>query len=194
MPQNVDITTELNELRFRRNILESLLVSSRDDSNLYLPSIEEFILSEVINGAIKYVGARSGEIVYRAKGFNESSFEKDIAAYFASELASAPKKLDSKIESALIKLTKPNLVRAPRERPYYETELYHFFKGFGDCGVCPVIIQSTFSLLHETVLRVNNKTLPKLSLAQRSDVEGISKAMAPFIAQDLKFIQTHYHW
>lgn len=194
MPQNLDIAKELNELRFRRNVLECLLVSSRDDSNFCLPSIEEFILSEVVNGAIEYVGAKSGEIIYRAKGYSESKFEKNLADYLSRELFCAPKKLDAGIESALVELVKPSLVHAPRESAYYDTELYNLFDGFGDSGICPVVIQSTFSLLHQTVLNVKNKILPALSDAQRADVEGIGRAMSVFIENDLKFIRKHYHW
>ena len=189
-----DINKELNELRFRRNVFEALLVSSRDESNSYLPAIEEFILSEVVNGIIAYIGGNSGELQYRRGGDGENNFERVIVDYFSRELSTVPKKLDVDIASAVVELVKPKLQHEPRECSYWDTEVYAHFKGDWGCGICPVMMQSTFSLPQETVYRVKNKILPALSDLQRRDIAGIGISMMPFIAEDLKFIHKNYHW
>ena len=169
---------------------------STTDKSFRIPTIEEFVLSEVVNGTIDYFGGKAGKVTYQ-KMRNGNSFERALFEYFEKELKSHSKgKLNPHIRESIRKLCKPYSVNPTGpDRPYLQTELYVHFSGkpFGG-GVCPVNMRSTFSLPQETVVKVEKEVLPKLSNPERRDVEGIGKAMRKFIDNDLGFIRERYHW
>jgi len=196
MAKKFDFKKDEEEWSYRRHLLEALLVSSVSEDRFRLPTIEEFILSEVVNGTIEYIGGNVGQIDYQKFRFDRNSFERELNKYFEAEMRAHSKgKLNPKFKKAVTKLCEHYYVNPTGpDRPYPYTELYAHFKGFGGGGICPVIMQSSFSLPQETIIRVQREVLPELSNPEKRDVEGISKAMRKYIDRDLEFIGKTYHW
>jgi len=194
MAKKLDFKKDL-EWGYRRNLLEALLVSSVSKESFRLPTIKEFILNEVVNGTIEYIGGNAGQIDYKKFRFDRNTFEIELERYFEAEMkAYSKEKLNPKVNKAITKLCKHYFVYPTGpDRPYPHTELYTHFNGFG-AGICPVIMESSFSLPQDTIIRVQRKVLPALSNPEKKDIEGIGKAMRKYIDRDLEFIERTYHW
>jgi hypothetical protein len=180
---------------YRRNILESILVSSTTNEQMRFPTIKQFILSEVVNGTIAYTGGNAGQFYYRKPKSSEDGFEYGIWNYLKSETKKSKVKLSPTIGEAINKLCEMRIVPAegPMGRSYADTELYNQFKDEWG-SICEVDRYSSFSLPQETVVCVQKKFLPKLSIPEITDIMGIGKAMRPFIEKDLEFVKKQYHW
>ena len=179
---------------YRRRLLEALLVSSTSEVSFRLPTIKDFILSEVVNGTIEYVGGNAGRIRYRRPEEvpNGLRFEREIFKYFESDLeAHSEGRLDPKVEDAVRELSRPCLERSPPDRPLVSTELYDQF--MGGTGLFPTIMPSRFSLPQESLISAA-RFIPSLPDLERENVEGIGKAMRKYIDDDLKFIRETYHY
>ncbi|MBI2663419.1 hypothetical protein HYX15_02695 [Candidatus Woesearchaeota archaeon] len=181
---------------YRKGLLGALLVSSTTENDFLLPTIEEFVLSEIINGTIDYINGNAGKLSYHDFRFNRNHFEREIWKYFESELKSSKRELNSKIMDSITTMCKYYMVTPDGpDRPYPETELYILFKGpFGSGGICPVLMRSAFSLPQELVLKVQRELIPLLSEAEKRDIKGIGKSMRKYISKDLGFIRETYHW
>lgn len=188
MTKKFDFKKDMKEWKYRRTVLEALLYHSTKKDNFILPTKEEFILSEVVNGTIEYIGGNAGRISYQKSDRN--MFEFDIYKYFENEMKNSKRRLNPAINGAITKMVKYEM-RCPGgpDRPYPYTEVYSFFRGFGGGGgICPVIMESTFSLPYETVIRIKREVLPSFSDFEIKDIEGIGKSMRKYIKDDLKFI------
>jgi len=185
---------EIEETNYRKSILEALLVSSIKEENSRLPTIKQYILSEVINGTIDYVGGEAGKHYYRAEMIFLESYERMISKYFESEIKSTDKKLAPKIKKALEKMVECYVINPGwYDRPYTYTDLYNLYKG-PFIGICEVSSHSTFSLPYDLVMKVNNKTMPSFSEEERKDIQGIGKAMRKYIDKDIETIEKTYLW
>jgi len=193
-----DFKRSVDELRYRRNVLEALLVSSISQESSWFPTIEQFVLSELVNATIEYVGGNAGQIIYQRFLHDEEEFEKHIYNYFKSEMerCSGEKKLDPCVNRAIDKLCEYYPVTPPEPfLPYNNVELYiHFIGGVFGEGICPVITESSFSLPYETVERFKRDLFPKLSESEKRDIIGIGKIMRKYIDSDLEFIKERYYW
>jgi hypothetical protein len=179
----LSIDEELKQMKFGREVLGSLLVSSMEGDKIIFPSIKEFILSEVVNGTISYIGGNSGKVVYREDGMFESGFEEKLWKYFLEELKGNTKRINQKIRDSLERLCSPH-----QDRHSFDTELYSISKEILFGG------RSSASLPYSVVKQVQEKTLPSFSKTQRRDIEGIGKAMRPEIEEDLVYIHKKYSW
>lgn len=183
-----------DKMDYRKGLLEALLVASTTESDFRLPTIEEFILSEVVNGTIDYVNGNAGRINYHDFKY-KSHFEKEICKYLQSELESSKKELNPKIKESIMTMCEYYLTpSAGPERPSPETELYYLFNGPYGNGICPVLMRSTFSLSQELVVRTQNEIIPRLSEHEKKDIIGIGKSTRKYISKDLGFIRETYHW
>lgn len=183
---------EMEELNARGRLLEALLVTA----GTRLPTIKDFILSEVVNGAIAAVGGEAGKVTYKDCRLVSEGFEHDLWDYFTEEMQlHAEHKITPAVRTALEKMCEPHSVHCPPDRPYPTTELYTFFRGtpLGG-GICHVRGQSIFSFPYDVVMRVRESIIPALPEARRKDVLAIGTAMQPFVADDLAFIRQTYHW
>lgn len=191
-----DITKSIEDSEHRRKVLEALLVAATPNGNR-LPTIEEFILSEVVNGTLEYVNAKAGEITYakeRAKHADPKTYESKLYAYYHEEMRNT-EKLSENIRTAIGKLVEAVWHHPYPGDSYCDTDLHAQFKGFGGVGgICQVIAQSTFSLPHELVLKVQKEIMPSFSESERKDIMCIGEAMRKYIKEDLEYIQKQYHW
>lgn len=187
-----DFRKEEEELRYRERILEALLVSSLTEDNSRLPTIPEYILSEVVNGTIEYVGGNAGRINFLKYNHNRNAYENELIKYFKDEMSKAKGEISQKIKESIQKMTDCHWVYVPEPFDNYPTcELYVFFN-YGE--ICPPHFKSSFSLPHEVVVRAQRELLPFLSKDERRDVKGIGKAMRKYIDEDLEYIKEHYFW
>lgn len=182
------LDSDRGEWIYQRDILDSLLVSSISEGISRLPSIGEYILSEVVNGTINYAGGEAGQMDYQhlrlSRGFEEKLFK-----YFKSEIEENSRdNLDPKIKKTLLKLC------SPFTNSYWETSLYDHFKGIAGDGICPFPTQSKFSFSPDYLERVQKEVIPSLASSERRDVEGIGKSMRKYIKRDLKFIGKTVMW
>ena len=196
MTRKTDFKKDCKEWSYRKRFLEALLVSSLSENNFRLPTIEEFILSEVVNGTIEYVGGDAGQVDYQGSRLDRSTFEGRLHKYFESEMEAHSKgKLNPKIREAINKLCGCYYVDPTGpDRPYPHTELYDHFRGPFGGGICQVIGRSTFSLPHDTFIKVQEKVLSSLSSPEKKNIIGIGKAMRKYVNRDLEFIGKTYNW
>lgn len=191
-----DIKSDREEWSYRRHLLEAFLVSSVSEDSFRFPTIEEFILSELVNGTIEYIGGNAGNIDYQKFTYNRNDFEKELCNYFETEMSAHSKgKLNSDIREAIVELCGHYYVNPTGpDSPYPETELYTHFKGFCGGGICPVITQSSFSLSQDIIANVQKNVLPRFSDSEQKDIVGIGKSMRPYIDRDLEHIKETYLW
>lgn len=207
-----DYKKEREQFEYEKRILEAILYFSRDDKcGMLLPTIEEFVLSEIVNGTIDYIAGEAGKVLYRQKAINpRASFEKDLYSYFEEKMQKSGDKIDEKIRNALLGMTKPKVVYVPEPSDnYIFCRLYHYYKGFaGSGGICNVISSSKHYLSHDVMQRVEfilpdapaydfeglKYATPKLSSSEFESVKGIGKAMRKFVNKDIEYIKNHYFW
>ncbi len=189
-----DFKKYVEEARYRKGILEAILVSSITEERYELPTIQEFVLSELVNGTIEYIGGDPGKVNYQR--FRQGTFERCLWGYYEEEIKLYSKgKLNPKIREAITKMVNYDIVDpSGPDRPYPKTELYTFFKGSMGGGICGVIMKSTFSLPQEITDKVKREIIPTLSNTERKTVEGIGKSMRKYIDEDLEFIKGRYRW
>ncbi len=185
--------------RYRDNLFKSILVSSVSEDKPRLPTIEEFILSEVVNATIEYIGGNAGQIDYqkfKKSNVRHTLYEWEINDYLEKEIkAHSEGKLHPRVKESIAKLCERYTVYPYPERPYHRTELYDVFKGpFSGGRICQVIMRSSFSLPQETIIEVQKKIIPSLSGQEKKDIQGIGKAMRKYIDKDLEYIAHTYYW
>ena len=177
-------------------ILKTLLVSSTiiNEEIVGLPTIKQFILSEIINGTIEYVGGDAGQITYTQQkkdpNFSNDLFADRICKHFEEEIKNYGMGLDPNIRKAITKLVKyspPQITGPELSEPYIP--LYSLFY-----ELHPPLTTSTWSLPYETVRKVKDQILPFLFDSERRDINGIANCMRKYIQEDLTYIREHYHW
>lgn len=194
MAKKIDFRKLNRDYIYERNVLKALLVASTSEDNLRFPTIKEFILSEVVNGTIEYIGGNAGEVNYQSEG---GAFEINLYKYFKSEIETHSKgKLNPKIREVLDSLCEYHL-ESPTgpDGSFLETKLYNHFKGrCGGYGICQLPTSSSFSLPQDLVIEVNRQILPSLSNEERRDILGIGKSMREYVDRDLEFMAQTSHW
>jgi hypothetical protein len=184
-----DIAQSMKDSRYGQKVLKALLVAAAPNGNR-LPTIEEFILSEVVNGTIDYVNKKAGEITYVNERMKSdlNSYESKLYAYYHKEIRDTKRKLDANIGKTIDKLVKAVWHHPYPDDPYCDTDLYAHFNGFASVG------QSTFSLPYELVSEVRKEIMPTFSESEKRDITGIGKAMRKYVKEDLEYIREHYQW
>jgi hypothetical protein len=189
-----DYEKEREERQFRKSILEAILVSSITPENARLPTINEYILSEIVNGVVDYTGGRAGKITYSDDGFEDNTYIRHMQEYFREEMTNPHTALTPRIKSDLEKMLAFTFAPYDRGEGYYPvSELYEFFNS-PFIGICQAGAHSIFSLPYDLVMKVRNKTLPSLSEEEQKDILGIGKCMRKYIDEDMKDIGKTYHW
>ncbi|NOQ56259.1 MAG: hypothetical protein GQ477_05655 [Nanohaloarchaea archaeon] len=180
------------DMEFDRNILQALLYYSTTEDDFMLPTIEEFILSEVVNGTLEYLDRDAGKVRYRTRGFDRNSFEKEIWNYFEEESSLSDREIDSDVMASIERMASYHIVYPDGpDGPYSTAGLYSCFKTVLPSGAG---MSSTFSLSQEVIYRVKKEVILSLSEAVRGDVEGIGKIMRRYINEDLGYIRKKYRW
>ncbi len=180
------------EFERQRNLLKSLLVLSSAHRGYTLPTLNSFILSEVANGVIGYLGGNAGEVV--ARDYDEVMFVDKIDAELRKNMDSRGKgKLTPDLEQTIRKLCGAQT----RGGGHYEEvsihcDLYNIFKS--PYGICDVTNRSTFRLSHSVVSQVEQDILPRMVEKDRVDVQGIASRMREQLDLDLRYISENFRW
>ncbi len=182
----------IEDSRYDRDVLQALLYYSTAEDDFMLPTIEEFILSEVVNGTLEYLGRDSGKVKYQDFKGGRDSFEKAAWDYFEEESALSDKKIDPDVMASIGRMAGYHIVYPDGpDGPYPKAGLYSTFKSVLFSGLCT---SSTFSLLQGDIYHVKKKVIPSLSEAARADIEAIGKIMRRHINEDLAYIGETYMW
>jgi hypothetical protein len=190
MEKVFDFELYKQNLKYRNNVLEAILFSSLTPERLRLPTGPEFILSELVNGTIEYIGGNAGKMNYRNFEEGHYEFRRRMEKYLSEEMRKFSKgKLDPKIGNAVNKLCE---CYYPDSSDKTRVEV-NFFSHF-NWGICQSTNQSTFSLPYDLVIKTREKTIPSLSDSERKDVEGIGKSLGKYLDKDLEYIKKNYFW
>jgi hypothetical protein len=94
------------DIRFQRKLVESLLAASAETGYQTFPSKSEYILSEVVNGTIDYLGGEGGKIRFYP-GSDTFQFHTQIYEELKNNLDSQDEKLQPRINQTLLILVEP---------------------------------------------------------------------------------------
>jgi len=175
----------MRKFRYLENVLEGVLVSSLSNDNLKLPSIERFILSEIVNGTVDFVGGEGGKVNYQDQDVlrEHSPFLRLAWKYLVDEVGKSRDKLDPKVKGALFKLVRPFDANPSNNL------LYNIFPDFTGTGRA-----SIFSPDLDQYFRIKKKVIPSFSDSERWSVGGVGRAMRNYIEEDLEYIKRIYKW
>ncbi len=180
-----------------RRVLKAIIYHARTPANSTLPTIQEYILAEVVNATVEYATGNKGALDYtefsHIPRYGES-FELKVLEYYQEQMQ-GEQKLNAETRIALDGLLEPHEHSGARElfTPYDDNHLENYWKGWWDTGICKVRMSSTFSL-DERTLREMRKELSSLTKDSRKDCVQIGRLMRPYIRHDLKEIAAHYFW
>jgi len=187
-----DSDKSIEDTRFQRGLLKSLLCASINGDNSTLPSMPKYALSEVVNGTVSYLGGSTNGI--KCHDFsNDYMFLTVIWQYFQGNVVELGDKLSPKIKDTLLFLIEPSEGGDSRSGMHLGTEFYDHFKGNWGGGISSDAVRSTFQLSFDMVC--NNKVLMRgdyFSDEEKRDIIGIGEAMKPFIREDLTYISENY--
>jgi len=182
----------IENMRYDRDVLQALLYYSTTEDDFMLPTIEEFILGEVVNGTLEYLGRDAGKIKYQDFKGGRNSFEGAAWDYFEEESGLSDREIDPDVMASISRMASCHIVYPDGpDGPYPKAGLYSTFKSVLFSGMC---MSSTFSLLQGDIYNVKKKVIPSLSEAERVDIEGIGKIMRRHINEDLVYIGKTYMW
>lgn len=188
-----DVSKEFFEkMEFNRSILEVIIYFASKKGEKVLPTIHEFILSEIVAATIEYV---TGE--EQISTFNRSSFGEvpDLDWEWKTNEAMETTRL------AGGRPLNPILGAALKELTF----LRHTTDAMGDGGwgsdlyldwqlICPVIMRSTFSLSVAFVGKVKKEVIPKIDAKTIRQCRSIAELMKRKIDDDVALIGRRYHW
>ena len=180
----------VEDMEYDRDILQALLYYSTTEDDFMLPTIEEFILSEVVNGTLEHLGRDAGKVRYQDFRGDRNSFEKGIWDYFEKESVLSDKYIDPGVIASISRMVSYHIVYPDGpDGPYPKAGLYSTFKSVLPSGAG---MSSTFSLPQGVIYHVRKEVIPFLSDAARVDVEAIGKIMRKHINEDLRYIREKY--
>ncbi len=122
-----DFKKECRESKYRRDILETLLYYSTTTKNIMLPTIEELVHREIIDGVVEYITGEESKY----QPYHDINLEKYMWDYFQKNLPNAKNKLEPKLENAFVKMLEPHWKSDEWGDGEHETEITLHFKGFG---------------------------------------------------------------
>ncbi len=186
----------MENLEYKANLLEAVIVLSQAEK---IPAQNEFVLSELVNGTIEYIGGDAGKIDFQSfrdeirrlgnvvDPFEVDPFELVLSNYLNSEIRAHP-------EATISPKVRDSLVQLCRFRPFsksHNTEFYVILSSMRGCNY-PLSIESSFLLPYQSVKKVQNEIIPTLPETDKKDIEGIGKAMRKYIERDLEYIRKAY--
>jgi hypothetical protein len=181
---------------YQGRVLEVLVYFASDKGEKSLPTIEEFILSEVVAATIEYLTGKEYLFTYhRSENGEESVVSAEHWEWKANEaMAEAVKqfggKLNSPLKEALQEMTELIMHFDETGGRGYESPLYHYYK----YQICQSWFVSIFSLPTEFVKKVERETISSLEPETIKHCAAIAKIMDKYIKRDLNLIKNRYHW
>ncbi len=183
----------LQEYTYRKNLLKAILLSSVSEKNCKFPTIEGFILCELVNGVIEYIGGNAGLASYQSFPSRECALD-ELYTYLRQEIDNKETGLAPKVKEALLSMCEPYWA-SDWDGSHANTQLYDFICGVGDRGIRKVSrMEETFTLSQGITIKLEKEFFPKLSGQEKKDIQGIGKAMRKYIDKDLEYIAHTYYW
>lgn len=181
---------------FQRGVLELILYSSITEKDCELPTIKEFILSELVSATSEYItGEEIDGLAYRRdNGLDYPDFERILFERWQKIIKESGSKINLVILETITELAKPSWHSDQTGDGEYETDLYNNYQGMWGSGICNVIMSSIFSLPLKTIKHIENEVVPNLPENIIKDCKEIGVIMRKYINKDLEYIRRQYHW
>ncbi|MEA2004185.1 MAG: hypothetical protein U9O53_04485 [archaeon] len=146
------IDFSIEDMEYDRDVLQALLYYSTSEDDFMLPTIEEFILSEAVNGTLEYLGRDAGKVRYQDFKGGRDSFESAVWDYFEEEPVLSDKVIDPDVMASISRMAGYHIVYSDGpDRAYAKVGLYSTFKSVLLSGMS---MSSTFSLMQKDVYHV----------------------------------------
>lgn len=181
---------------FQRHVLEVLIYFASERGRNRLPTIEEFILSEVVAATIEYLtGAEYCFTYHRLEDGREyftvaDGWEWKTNKAMAEALDRFGDKLNPVLSETLKELTKLEFHYDAMGGKGHDSWLYTWYKH----RICHILMVSTFSLSVEFVEKVKKEVIPLLDAETLQYCKAIATIMKKYIRQDVELIKRRYRW
>jgi len=174
------------EDKFRYNVLRAILYFASDGGKKRLPTIDDFLTSEIVSATIEYLTEEEYSNGYRKEqGFQRGQWYRMTN----NAMKEAFEKFGNKFNPAL-----GEAIRTATEFHFQsdhgETWHENLFRWFPKR---PSMV-STYSLSVESSDYIKEKVIPSLDPDTVGHCKKIAKIMRKYLDQDLEFIKEHYHW
>jgi len=198
MPQKRidDPSKGLKKADFQGRILKVLVYFASDMGRIKLPTIEQFVLSEVVAATIEYLTGDEYLFTYRrtqdgkelpgvADGWEWRTNEAMVQA-----LEQFGSKLNPSLREAIKELTHLEFYSDGIMTKGYLNMIYTTFKH----AICHSWLISTFSLSVEFIEEVRRSVIPSLNPETLRHCQTIAEIMKGYVERDVDLIKRRYHW
>lgn len=185
---------DMMEFRKRKLLFKAILASTPTNKNKNIPSEEQYIYFELINGIIHYVGGEAGKISPKKFSHRNFGFEYDLEKDLKEELK-LHKKLPNKLEKDLLRMVHPYQLDHGFQASdaTTECEVYQFLGNFIGSEIL-LYPDKSINLLQEKVIDEAKKTIESYDELTRESVIGIGKSMRKYIELDIPEIKRTHFW
>lgn len=171
---------------FRHNVFLGLIYLASDKGTNHLPSIYEFITSELVGAVYEYdTGSEFLDIYSKIMGFESDSWCNRINKYLGTL------KDQNKFNPALAEAIKDHTYftwHSDHGEKWWDNPIRFWFM-FGNHNR----MQSTFALTVPEA-REAERGLETIDPDTRRHMENIAEIMKKYIQADVEFIRQHYQW
>jgi hypothetical protein len=187
---------DIEKSEFQGHVLETLIYFASSFGKERIPTIEEFIRSEVIAATIEYLTGKEYLFIYnRSEDGKElltvaSGWEWKTDKAMAEALEKYGAKLNQPLREALGKLTEITTSHDDWGDPGHHSWLYTWYKH----QICQSWMVSTFSLSVEFIANTEKRVIPSLDKETLRHCKAIARIMKKYIKSDIKFIGKRYRW
>lgn len=181
---------------FQGHILEVLVYFASSMGKNRLPTIQEFILSEVVAATIEYLTGKEYIFTYhRMENGKEyitvaDGWEWKTNEALSKALKQCGDKLNPPFREAIAELTKLTIHHDQTGGRGYDSWLYTYYK----LSICQSWMVSTFSFSVEFINKVKKDIIPSLEPETLKHCKAIARIMKKYVKQDIELIKRRYHW
>lgn len=181
---------------FQRHVLEVLVYFASEKGQKRLPTIEQFVLSEVVAATIEYLTGQEYLFTYhRSENGTEYIREADDWEWktnkaMAETLERFGDKLNPALRKALKELTEIKFSSDAMGWKGTNSSLYTWYKH----SICFSGMVSTFSLSVEFINEVEREVIPELGAKTIRHCQAIAELMKKYLERDFDLIKRKYHW
>lgn len=176
-----------------RNILTTLLYLGSEEAKNPLPTIRKYVHRDICLGVNEHMTGK--ESPYKTIHEIENSFpgwrgsvEVEGWKQIKDSLQNDGK-LQQKNREALVYLLQAN---PTQDGSAFYSGLSYFWDFGLENGICLNFNRSTSMLMNG--LEIVRDVVPRFSLEELKDIQGIGQAMVKYIARDVEEIKKTYHW
>jgi len=176
------------------DLLSVLLVEGSDGGKLKLPTLNEYILSETVNGTLAYLGGGAGEVQYGR--FPPEHFEMHLWDRLSDAICRRGHILSQEVREGIKSLAHSRREAADGpDRPSITTHLYNIYATPWEWGLYQKSgISSTWKLPDEFVANVRSRVLPSFEKESQEQLKLIGGHMRPYVRHDVCRIRKTYQW